>query len=346
MFEQISKPLEWIGWKEGGEAVGKVGKSMLEIAKIPSGPLQSIDVAFKAIAETAAGTEKRIDAVRTALDWLNGGAPDYTEGLAAAAEAVSALDGAFKSAEAQAAGFAGKLLDSQGAFDVTNENGRKLYQNVRDAQNAFTDMAAAVANGQISREQFINDAGRMRDQLNDTWRQAGLTESQIISLNEKYGLTPDQLLTAVRLIGATEAEVKLAHLARDRWSTITTQIRTIGGYVGSVNGQTVFHDRLGNAHGGIVSRAAAGGVRPSNVVVNDWGATEHGEAIRLPQGSTVMTASWTRAMESRWGTDRGAGQGGLLQVNLVLDGRVLATQLIDPLKGEVRGRGGDPAVFG
>jgi hypothetical protein len=345
MFEQLGKPLEWVGLKDGSEAAGKLGKSMLDIAEIPEGPMQSLKLAIAAIGEASEDSAKKVDAVRQALDLLNGQTPDYTEGLAEAAEAVSALDGAFKSTEAQAAGLGKRLLDAQGAFDVTNENGRKLYANVRDVQAAFGDMAAAVADGQMSREQFIADAGRMRDRLNDTWRQAGLNEEQIAALNHQYSLTPDQLATLVRLIGAADAEQQMRNLARAREAVIyiRQQVSTYGGWVGSVNGQTVFHDR---AHGGIVSKAAAGGVRPSNVVVNDWGATEHGEAIRLPQGSTVIPASMTRSMESRWGTDRGAGQGGLLQVNLVLDGRVLATQLIDPMKGEVRGRGGQPEVFG
>jgi hypothetical protein len=96
----------------------------------------------------------------------------------------------------------------------------------------------------------------------------------------------------------------------------------------------------------VVSRAAAGGVRSSNVVVNDWGSQSHGEAIRLPQGSTVIPASMTRSMESRWGTDRGAGQAAMVPVNLMLDGRVIAELLIDPMKGVVRKRGGEPGVFG
>jgi hypothetical protein len=255
---------------------------------------------------------------------------------------VSALDGAFKSTEAQAAGLGKRLLDAQGAFDVTNENGRKLYANVRDVQAAFGDMAAAVADGQMSREQFIADAGRMRDRLNDTWRQAGLNKDEIAALNHQYSLTPDQLATMVRLIGAADAEQQMRNLARAREAVIyiRQQVSTYGGWVGSVNGQTVFHDR---AHGGIVSKAAAGGVRPSNVVVNDWGATEHGEAIRLPQGSTVIPASMTRSMESRWGTDRGAGQSSSDTATLEWIG---PPDIIDWLKSMVRVRGGQPEVFG
>lgn len=349
-LDMISTPLEWVGLKETGDAVGKVGKSMLDVANIPTGPMQSLKEAIAAIGAAGDDSAKKVDAVRQALDLLNGQTPDYTEGLASAAEAVSKLDGAFKTAEDKAKGFAGTLLDSKGAFDVTNENGRALYQNVRDVQDAFSSMGAAVADGQMTREQFINDTGRMRDKLNETWRQAGLNKEQIEALNYQYGLTPDQIATMVRLFGASDAQATIDRLARAREAVIyiRQQVSTYGGYVGNVNGQPIFHDRAHGgvvaafAHGGVVARAAAGGVRPSNVVVNDWGSQSHGEAIRLPQGSTVIPASMTRSMESRWGTDRGAGQAGgktVVEIRFVGDALTL-------LKGMVRENGGDASVFG
>ncbi len=340
-LDMISTPLEWVGLKETGEAVGKVGENMLKVSEIPPSPMQALKEAIAAIGAAGDDSAKKVDAVRQALDLLNGQTPDYTEGLADAAEAVSKLDGAFKDVKDQAKGFGDDLLTSAGAFDVTNENGRELYQNVRDVTDAFSSMGAAVADGQMTREQFIADTGRMRDKLNETWRQAGLSKEQIAELNYQYGLTPDQIATMIRLFGAADAEAQLNNIARARDAVIyiRRQITDYGGYVGSVNGQPIYHDR---AHGGVVARAAAGGVRPSNVVVNDWGSQSHGEAIRLPQGSTVIPASMTRSMESRWGTDRGAGQGGgrtVVEVRLVGD----AIQLF---KTMVRENGGDASVFG
>ena len=350
ILDTLSKPFEWLGLKDTGDALGKVGKSMLDVAGISTGPMESIDAAIKAIGGSAKGSAAQIDAVRLALDLLNGQTPNYTDALAGAAEAVSKLDGAFKTAEDRAKGFGGALLDASGGFDVTNEKGRELYDGVRDLQDQFTNMAAAVANGQMTREQFITDTGRMRNELDEVLRQGDLTEAQIAALHERYGLTPDSLLTAVRLTGADAAEAALVRLARDRWTTIHAQIQTYGGYVGTVNGQTIYHDRMNAhggvvsafAHGGVVARAAAGGVRPSNVVVNDWGSQSYGEAIRLPQGSTVIPAAMTRSMESRWGTDRGAGQAGgktVVEIRFVGDALTL-------LKGMVRENGGDASVFG
>lgn len=355
LLDQLKTPFEWIGLGETGDSFKKASDSMLDITKIPPGPMQALEQAIAAIGEAGDDAAGKVDAVRQALDLLNGNTPDYTEALAAAAEAVSAMDGAFKNADDRAKGFGKTLLDQSGAFDVTNENGRKLYAQVRDVQQSFDGMAASVADGQMSREQFIADAGRMRDRLNETWQQAGLSKDQIAALNHQYGLTPDQIATMVRLMGAADAEATLRNLARAREAVvyIRQQISTYGGYVGSVNGQDVFHDRAHGgvvssfAHGGVVSKAAAGGVRSSNVVVNDWGSQSHGEAIRLPQGSTVIPASMTRSMESRWGTDRGAGQAGGNTI-VVSAGQLSGLELMffEWLKASVRKRGGEPGVFG
>lgn len=327
--------------------------ALAQSAQNGTGAAQALEDAFRAIGETAEGSAARVDAVRVALDKMNGNTPEYTDALASAAEAVSQLGDTFKTAEDRAKGLGSRLLDSSGAFDVTNEKGRELYDGVQQLQDAFINMAAAVASGQMSREQFISDSGRMRDELDDILRQGKLTEAQIAALHQRYGLTPDSLSTAIRLTGADAAEARLAWLARDRMAYIRTQVQAYGGYLGTgMNGTPIFHDRAHGgvvasfAHGGVVARAAAGGVRRSNVVVNDWGSQSHGEAIRLPQGSTVIPASMTRSMESRWGTDRGAGQAGVIQVNVVLDGTVLATKLVDPMKGVMRKRGGQPEVFG
>lgn len=351
-IDMLSTPLEWAGLKDTDEGVGKLGKSMLAIAAIPTGPMQSLKEAIAAIGDAGDDSATKVDAVRQALDLLNGQTPGYTESLAAAAEAVSKLDGAFKEAKDRAKGFGDDLLNSAGAFDVTNERGRELYQNVGDVTEAFGGMAAAVVDGQMSREQFIADTGRMRDRLNDTWTQAGLTKEQIGTLNDQYRLTPDQLMTMVRLLGAADAEQQMQNLsrARDAVIRIRQEITSYGGWLGTgMNGQPIFHDRAHGgvvsafAHGGVVSRAAAGGVRASNVVVNDWGSQSHGEAIRLPQGSTVIPAAMTRSMESRWGTDRGAGQSGGGTTTLEWIG---PPDLINWLKANVRVRGGNPAVFG
>ena len=57
-------------------------------------------------------------------------------------------------------------------------------------------------------------------------------------------------------------------------------------------------------------RAATGGARSGDTVMNEHG----GEAVRLPNGSTVMPAGATRALEERWASGGGGDGGVVLQV--------------------------------
>jgi hypothetical protein len=87
----------------------------------------------------------------------------------------------------------------------------------------------------------------------------------------------------------------------------------------------------GKASGGIIG-AASGGARGGLTWVGEQGP----ELARLPYGSTVYPAGQSRQMAM-------AGGGGQpIQVNLVLDNRVVARALIDPLRGEIKNiSGGD-----
>lgn len=98
---------------------------------------------------------------------------------------------------------------------------------------------------------------------------------------------------------------------------------------------TVAHEGGGYAHGGIrgLSRAATGGARSNMTLVGENGP----EVVNLAPGSHVRSNPDSRRLLSG-----GGGGGGLIQANLVLDGKVLASVLIDPLREEIRDRGGSP----
>lgn len=89
----------------------------------------------------------------------------------------------------------------------------------------------------------------------------------------------------------------------------------------------------GKASGGTVGAAATGG--------NHWGRTLVGEyqpeIVDLPIGSRVHSGPDTQRMLS-------GGSGGNsqpLQINFILDGVVVARQLVDPFRSVIKGRGGN-----
>jgi hypothetical protein len=85
------------------------------------------------------------------------------------------------------------------------------------------------------------------------------------------------------------------------------------------------------AHGGIVGQAATGGARGGLTLVGERGP----ELVDLAPGSRVRSNEDSRRIAS---SSPSSGQP--IVVNLHLNGRVLAQELIDPLRGEVRRRGG------
>jgi ABC-type transporter Mla subunit MlaD len=295
------------------------------------------EAALSDLADAEDDTTKKGHALLAMLDIMAGRTPDYTDSLARAADSVDSLGINFKNAEDRAKGFGQTLLDQAGAFDVTNENGRELYDQVRDLETEFANMAAAVSNGQGSREQFISDTNRMRERLNETWRQAGLNAEQIDRLNYKYSLTPSQIMTSLELLGVNTAQGMIDGFIRmnnGRTISIYTSVLGSGGLASA--------GRL--ATGGISStaHAATGGARGGDTIINEQGP----ENVRLPNGSTVINAGTTRRLEQQmFGNGMGMGNGPM-QVVIELDGKQIAVAMIDPLKAQTRKRGGSPEVFG
>jgi hypothetical protein len=89
---------------------------------------------------------------------------------------------------------------------------------------------------------------------------------------------------------------------------------------------------LGYAHGGVVGHAAEGGPRSNLTMVGENGP----ELVSLPAGSSVRSNSDTTRMLS----GGGGGSDRPIIVQLLLDGKVLAKQMITPMRGEIRDRGG------
>lgn len=125
-----------------------------------------------------------------------------------------------------------------------------------------------------------------------------------------------------------ERDRALAALQKINGYTAVTRIITYSDTYRSV------HDIVGKRSGGIIG-AASGGVRSNMTLVGEDGP----ELVSLPAGSRVHSNNASRRMTAGMG---GGGGGGaepiLVQINL--DGRVVAEQLVEPTRDLVRSRGG------
>jgi hypothetical protein len=179
--------------------------------------------------------------------------------------------------------------------------------------------------------------------------------AQSLSEIAQAGVEGGGLETATRLLGSSSADIK-------QINTLEKQLTKAAGAAGKTTADAMYAKQIkatdhlvdslkkqqeklsksmdhlakvmenaikkgfgGKATGGIIG-AATGGARGGLTWVGEQGP----ELARLPYGSTVYPAGQSRQMAMA-----GGGGGQPIQVNLVLDGKVVARALVDPIRGVV-----------
>lgn len=205
-------------------------------------------------------------------------------------------------------GIGPKLKEAQGAFNEWKGQVVAHFEGVKakaDWMSGSLDRANRKRKLEADISQWNGEMGRAKQSLKST-----------MSAKARKRITADisDLQAKVRA-----AKVELAML-RDRVVNVT--VRNL--YDSSLNR---------HAQGGVVGRAATGGVRANRTLVGEAGP----EIVDLAPGSHVRSNPDTRRLMG----GGGGGGGGLVQVNLVVDGRILAKAMYDPLRHEIRDNGGN-----
>lgn len=268
---------------------------------------EQLSAVFAELAGTAGDVASRGQAIVQVLDILTGRTPSYEESTQTINDAIRDLGDMFSRAGSQADGYGAALLNADGSVNTMTENGSRLQDTMVTLQSGFANSAAAVR--ELENAGWAHDAAVQKvngdmsvqiDRLMATASQMGLTEGQMRQLLAAYGLTPDYLDTIARLDENGVPE-KINEIARPRTVVFTgfldmSQIPSGRSPYARESGGVTAGSRDGFAY------AATGGARGNNVIMNEGGP----EAVRLPQGSTVIPAGMTRALEERW-ADGGGG---------------------------------------
>ncbi|RLP69323.1 hypothetical protein D9V30_08430 [Mycetocola reblochoni] len=164
---------------------------------------------------------ERINAMRQALDLLNGGAMSAAEAQRAVDQSARSISEALSETDKNGKNLASTLIDSAGAIDTTTESGDQLYQsfaNLRDnADNALVSMVnAADESGEAWTKADAESAVQgYVDSIRSAGEAAGLSKEQIQGLVDQWVGQPEEKAFILSFTGDEEVRKKLATLAQE-----------------------------------------------------------------------------------------------------------------------------------
>lgn len=207
------------------EAVAVAGKKISEPGVWSSSDAMEFSAAIEAIAEGGEDAASQVDALRNAIDRLNGGVISSDRQLAAFNAAIAQAQSAFSLTDAEIAdmgaawtGWGDAIDDTTGAINTQTSAGQKLFA----AVDTLGSEALKTAKGEFDRVYqstgnltAATDAARqsIEGQINAFVRSAkavGLNDDEIAALLDRYGLIPDEILTEVSAVGAVDAASNLS----------------------------------------------------------------------------------------------------------------------------------------
>jgi hypothetical protein len=184
----------------------------------------------------------------------------------------------------------------------------------------------------------------------------GASSGQLQNLNSLQG----QLTASATSAGKTTADAVYASAIRAQTVAVTNLTRSQDklenamAKLASALDKTVGRAIGKKASGGIVGAAASGGMRGGLT----WVGEHEAELLELPSGSRVwsgpdsrrkareMAAPWASMLNSPRRSSAGGGGGGgarpiIVHQTITLDGKVVARQILDPLREEIHHLGGN-----
>jgi hypothetical protein len=295
---------------------------------------------FKTLSDDAASAEQQTAALMKIMDTMAGRKPDV-EGATKAWEALidtfNAKDMNFDEKQAGSKKYIRGLVDASGQINLTTEDGRKLYDTIRQFEQGFEQTAVAMKNSGASADEIRGKLQTMRDGFIQTAEKMGFTATQAQLMADKFGLVPGnvsvivssnlspEIQKALELGGSIRALPDGSFIVTANTSAaqnaITKLIQTNDGRIITVHVNTVSGAQLNvsngsfsrlKAVGGPVAHAAEGGARTGPVTVNEAGRQEAftspgGDTFLLPLGGSVVPNANVQAMADRQSFRRGGG---------------------------------------
>lgn len=254
------------GWgHRAASAAGAAADStsrMGEAARNGNRPIETFAGLLETISGRFATAKTRADGFRQAIEALSGGKLDLQASTDALIAGQQKLDGVIGAATDKT----NKMTDAERAaalsLDANTETGRANREMFRSRVGDIDANVAAMLAAGASTEDAATAMEFQRAVLVNQAQAFGLTRDQAETYVNQLGLTPDAISTAVKLLGTTDAEAKLAALARTR--TVLFNVRTVDS---------------GIRVGGVTYRAAGGPVQAGRPYI----VGEHRPELFIPK---------------------------------------------------------------
>jgi TP901 family phage tail tape measure protein len=169
------------------------------------------------LAKDTASADDKARALKDALDALSGGQVDLEAAQSRVNDQLARMRDAFGETADRTEGWGNALITTTGAIDTTTENGRRLFDSLRDisastaevAQRTFEvarangdDMPTALAKAEAavksSRDEFLKIADAM-----------GIDAVKAKELADRYGLVPSEVVTLISQPGMEKSQQEL-----------------------------------------------------------------------------------------------------------------------------------------
>jgi phage tail tape measure protein, TP901 family, core region len=229
----------------------------------------------------------------------------------------------------------------------------------RDKVVAFANALKALRSKGFSKSiiQQVAEAGIDGGGLETAGALLQASASEVSSINTVQG----QIESAAGAAGKTTADAVYGKAIKDQTAQVKRLQHSQDKLKSSMDGLTKAMEKAierafgKKAAGGIVGAAATGGIHGGLTMVGEQGF----ELLNLPIGSRVLSnpdsrrrlaaaqAPWASMLNSpRRGPSYGAAPAAdmrpiIVHQTITLDGKVVARQIFDPLREEIRGRGGN-----
>ncbi|MFB9926326.1 hypothetical protein ACFORO_42465 [Amycolatopsis halotolerans] len=171
---------------------------------------RSLADAFGTLAKSGGDAASKANDLLLAVRLLRGETPSVEEATKGWNDAVREVESSLKGLNLK--GVKDGVVDATGAIRTQTEAGSKLYDTVQKTARAWATQAQAWQDAGVPADQIQTRLSGMNDEFAKQLKAAGLTEAQISSLTQHYGMIPKDIVTQLRLEGNNDASTELSGL--------------------------------------------------------------------------------------------------------------------------------------